>query len=330
MRAAVFEGDSRIEVRKRDRPTRDAGSVLVRVRACGVCGSERGLWADGADVRPGHEVAGDVVAADDDSPLDAGTRVVLYHPLHCGACEYCERGETNRCRDRQGLLGYTHDGGYAEYVTIPERNVIPLADGLSYREGVLSLDTIGTTRHGIEQATTTGVDRALVIGAGPLGLGSVFVLQRSGTDTVYAAEPIAERRAFAADLGGLALDVSDRPLPAVLQDRDGDRVPLIVDCVGSSETIQQACDLVAPGGDILILGEAANGWSIDPPMLSDYRLIRSWYFPRSAAADNQTILETAPELEDQIISQTVPLAEIESAFEGYFADRTAGKVIVEP
>ena len=127
MRAAYFRGNRLIEFAEAPTPHPGPGEVTIRVAANGVCGSDHKALERGHNTIPGHEVVGTVFEVGEGCTLAAGTRVAAYIPLHCGQCPYCRRGAGNLCPHRRGLLGWSTDGGYAEYMRLPERNALPLA-----------------------------------------------------------------------------------------------------------------------------------------------------------------------------------------------------------
>ena len=127
---------------------------------------------------PGHEIAGRV---DEPGHPRHGERVAVYIPVFCGRCEECAAGRTHLCRESRDLVGWQRPGGYAERLAVPERCLLPLPDDIPDRLAPLLLDTIGTTAHGVRLARrVVEGGRALVLGAGPIGLGAIVVLARMG------------------------------------------------------------------------------------------------------------------------------------------------------
>ncbi|MBM0239475.1 alcohol dehydrogenase catalytic domain-containing protein [Micromonospora sp. ATA32] len=132
-------------------------------------GRDKRLLHSGSAVVPGHEIGGTVVGG----ALPEGRRGIVYIPVFCGTCVRCAAGRTNQCLNLSQLIGWQRDGGFAEHVDVPARCVLPVPDDIPLSVAVLGLDTVGTAAHALRLALRTqdSVDRALVVGAGPLGLG---------------------------------------------------------------------------------------------------------------------------------------------------------------
>lgn len=323
MRAARFLGDGRIEQVEAPVPKPAVGEILMKVAFCGLCGSDRKPYHHGSALTPGHEVSG-IVVDPNGCDIAEGTRAVAYLTVFCNQCSFCHRGLTNLCRERRGLLGWTPpwDGGYAEYMAVPAIDVLAINDAVGLDAAVLLLDTIGTAWHGLRLARSHEAARALVIGCGPLGLGAVAGMIAFGVEEVFACDLVAARRTAAAELG--ATPVTPAELPA-LSDLD-----VVVEAVGSQPTIMQAIRTVAPGGRVVLLGEAWEPWTFEPDaatMLTDYHLIRSWYFPVSEFAENQRMLLAGKVRADQLISHVFPGVDLDEAFHLFLSGQTR-KVLV--
>lgn len=324
MRAARFLGHEQIEMIDAPEPKPRPGEVLLDVAFCGLCGSDRKPYRAGSDLTPGHEVSGIVIDANG-SDIAVGTRAVAYLSVYCGECRYCRQGLTNRCQHRQGLLGWSPPwhGGYAERMAVPATTVLPLDNAIGLDSGVLLLDTIGTAWHGLRLANAREAARALVIGCGPLGLGAVAGLAAFGVDQVFACDLVATRRQAAADFGAIPVTPGEI---AELDDLD-----VVIEAVGSQKTIMQAIQAVAPGGRVVMLGEIWEPWLFEPSpetMLTDYSLIRSWYFPLSEFAENQRMLLDGSVAADRLISHVFPGDALDEAFRLFMTGETR-KVLVE-
>jgi L-iditol 2-dehydrogenase len=277
MRAASFPGEERVAIVQADEPRPGPGEVTVRVAACALCGSDLRPWRRGWPVTPGHEIAGRI-----DAPGHSrhGERVAVYIPVFCGRCEECAAGRTHLCRQSRELVGWQRPGGYAERVAVPEQCLLPLPDDVSDRLAPLLLDTIGTTAHGIRLARRVAEDgRALVLGAGPIGLGAIVVLARMGFGPIDAVEPNAYRAGIAASLGATATT------PAAAA---SGRYRLVVEATGKDAARQLALEAVGPEGAVVQVGES-DAWAVTETRsirLKDFFLLRSFYFPIGDYAAN--------------------------------------------
>jgi L-iditol 2-dehydrogenase len=281
MKAARFLGEGRIAIETVAAPPPAAGEVLLRVIACALCGSDLRPLKRGWPVTPGHEILGRV-----DQPGHAwhGRRALVYIPIFCGDCPECRAGWTNLCRNATDLMGWQRDGGYAEALTVPERCLLPVPDDIPDALAPLLLDTIGTAAHGarLAQRVVQG-GSALVLGAGPIGLGAILVLRGMGFAPLAVVEPGAYRAGFAASLGATLMT------PEEAASR---RFNLVIEASGKDAARQLGLEAVAPMGAMVQLGEA-DSWAVNETKAirrKDFFLIRSFYFPRDDHDANIALL----------------------------------------
>ncbi len=257
MRAARFFGNGKIAIEDLPQQELLPDELRVRVRACALCGSEMKQWRNGWPVTPGHEIFGQIEASG--HPRDR-QRVVVY------------------------ILGCQRAGGYAETLAVPERCLLPVPDDISDILAPLLLDAIGTTAHGIRLAQRVlDSGKALVLGAGPIGLGAIIVLRAMGFGPIDVIDPIAYRADFAASLGARATNVAAAA---------NGRYRLVFEASGKDSARQLALEAVGPEGAVIQIGES-EGWSISETRsirLKDFFLIRSFYFPLADFSANIDIL----------------------------------------
>lgn len=318
MRAARFLGSGRIEIVDHAMPKPAPDEVLLEVAYNGLCGSDRKPYKNGFSLIPGHEVTG-VVVDGNGTGVPEGTRAAAYLSVTCGQCRYCLRGDTNNCLSRKGLLGWSEPwhGGYAEYMAVPARNILPLDDQVGLDVGVLLLDTIGTAWHCLRLAEAQKTKRALVMGAGPLGQGAIAGLKAFGVREVFASDIAPERLEAAEDLGAKPVSPGD---VASLGDLE-----VIVEAIGRPQTIMEAVRIVEPRGRVVMLGECWDNWQFEPTgetMLKDYYFIRSWYFPVTEFAENQQLLLDGKADPKKLISHVFPLEDLPGAFELFLSGKT--------
>jgi 2-desacetyl-2-hydroxyethyl bacteriochlorophyllide A dehydrogenase len=333
MRAAYFRGNETIELTDVPTPRPGKGEVLIRVAANGVCGSDRKILRSGFAFIPGHEVAGTVVQTGGDCTTPVGARVAAYIPLYCGACPICERKRENLCPHKPGLLGWATNGGYAEYMLVPDRNALRLDDHLSFSEGVILLDTIGTSGHALRLAGCAELASVLILGAGPIGIGALVAMKALGVPVIYVAEISAYRRQKVEELGGIAIDPTQESLDQRIRAQFPYGVDLVFEAVGSPTTLWQALDLVTPGGRISLVGEYWGKYELERPkrewMLNDLTLIRSFYFPIAEFYENQQLVLDGKLNAKALVTHTFPLSEIRAAYDRFAAGDTL-KIMVTP
>jgi len=333
MKAAYFRGNDVIEITTAPKPVPGPGQLLIQVAGNGICGSDHKILPTGFKRIPGHEVAGTVVQQGEGCETPIGARIAAYIPLHCGECVYCQRGAGNLCRNRAGLLGWSTDGGYAEHMIVPDRNALRLDDAISFAEGVVLLDTIGTAGHAVRLAMSGPTESALVVGAGPIGMGALVMLKAMGVERVYVSEPSAWRREKAAEMGAVAINPFEVDIIETLHDALPYGADIVVEAVGSHRTIWQSFDLVAPGGTISIVGEYWGRLELERPkgdwMLNDIRGIRSFYFTIPEFYENQQMVLDGRVDAASLATHTLPLEQLRAGYD-LFQSGEAIKIIVEP
>jgi 2-desacetyl-2-hydroxyethyl bacteriochlorophyllide A dehydrogenase len=262
-----YRGGGALRVDEATDPVPGPGEVRVRVRSAGICMSDvygvsgRNdrrdvvLGEDGVLVM-GHEVAGEIDALGpgvDGPPV--GTPVAVNPIFGCGECAVCARGDVNLCAARtvHGCVP-SAPGGFAELLTVPARNAVPLAPGTSHELGAL-VEPLAVGFHGVRLAALRPDERVLVVGGGIIGLGAALAAQRLVGDRVLVLEPRPERRALAEALGLRAGH------PDELAAADGD-VDVAVDCVARPETFAGAVRAVPHGGRVVLVGI----WSDEIPL----------------------------------------------------------------
>ena len=308
MRQAKFSGGERIEIVEGPMPVPAAGEVLVEVERCALCGSDFKVYLHGWPRVSGHEIVGHVRHRG--HALD-GRRVAIYIPVWCGQCEQCRRGNTQICDAKPPNIGWGRPGGYAEWLAVPEQCLLPVADDVPAQLAPLLLDAIGTTGHGIRLARrVTGIGDCLVIGAGPIGLGAVLVLQALGADRIQCSELKPYRMQKALEFGATAFDAG---VPH--------RFELVIEASGSRPGRQTALEATAPGGACIFLGESTENWDIQENReikLKDFFLIRSFYFPISEYAENERLLVAHQNSFRRLVDAESPLEGLPELFAAFY------------
>jgi len=211
MKAAVFYGPRDVRVESVPRPSPGPGEVVLRVLRCSVCGTDKRIFTHGQkNVVPpaitGHEIVGTVyeIGSGVDRGISSGQKVVVATVVGCGKCVYCRRKQYNLC-DSFTALGYDYPGGFAEYVKIPaaavaQGNVIPIPDTMSLERAAL-VEPLSCCLNGQEYLAAQPGDRALVFGAGPIGLMHASILKARGCDPVVVTDVSEERLAYVREFG---------------------------------------------------------------------------------------------------------------------------------
>jgi 2-desacetyl-2-hydroxyethyl bacteriochlorophyllide A dehydrogenase len=256
MRALVFGGPLTLQVEDRPIPEPGPGEVRLRVRAVGICGSDlHGYTGDTGRRAPGqimgHEI-GAVVEASDEGP-PAGTVATVHPVLFCGECRMCRDGETSLCERRQ-VIGVTPtlQGGYADYICVPARNVVPVP-AASVEHAAL-VEPLAVALHAARRGGVAPGADVLVTGAGTIGIACLLAARRDGAGRVFVSEPLAARRALAAELGATVIDPGTDDVVELVREGTGGGVDVALDAVGISSTVNAATAATRPGGAVVLVG----------------------------------------------------------------------------
>jgi L-iditol 2-dehydrogenase len=211
MKAAVYYGPRNVRVEAVPRPSAGPGEVVLRVLRCAVCGTDKRIFTHGQkNVVPpaitGHEIVGMVyeIGAGVDAKITVGQKVVVATVVGCGNCIYCKRKQYNLC-DSFTALGYDYAGGFAEYVKIPapavaQGNVIPISAPIPI-ERVALIEPLSCCLNGQEYLAAQPGERAVVFGAGPIGLMHASILKARGCDPIIVTDISGERLAYVREFG---------------------------------------------------------------------------------------------------------------------------------
>src|SRR4051812_40821737 len=214
MKAVIVDEPGKFHVDQVPDPEFGPKDVVVKVGACGICGTDIHI-IDGEfpptkyPIIPGHEFGGTVVAVGEDvTGVKVGDRVGVDPTLNCGECYFCQRGMGNLC-ERWNAVGVTTTGGFAECVAVPERTVYPLPDGLSFAEAAL-VEPVSCVVHGFHMLQPRVGDSYLIYGAGPMGLQNAQVARFNGARVVAIVDINPSRldiaRSFGFEILGASLD----------------------------------------------------------------------------------------------------------------------------
>jgi len=265
MKALVLSEYKHLEIADLPAPIAAPGEILIRVAACGICGSDVHGYdgSTGRRIPPivmGHEAAGTVVALGEAAgDFSEGDRVTFDSTVYCGQCAYCRRGLMNLCDNRQIIGVSTPDfrrhGAFSEYVSVPGHIVYRLPDQLSFAHAAM-LEAVSVALHGVSFSKAEECPTALVIGAGMIGLLTLQALRAEGFPRVYIADLDESRLLLAAKLGAAATFKASGPelIAQILAATNGEGVDVAIECVGRDETVRGAIDSVRKGGAVTLVG----------------------------------------------------------------------------
>ena len=343
MRALLLSDYKTLSVVEMPLPAIADDEVLVRVKACGVCGSDIHGYdgSTGRRIPPlvmGHEAAGIVERAGNRvEGFAAGDRVTFDSMVSCGACRFCRGGQINLCDNRM-VLGvscgdYRRHGAFAEYVAVPARILYQLPDGLSFERAALT-EAVSIALHGVNRRVPSAEETAVVIGAGMIGVLTIQVLKAKGVRTIIAVDVGAQKLELASRMGAThAVNAATADVPAAVADLTGGRgADVAYEVVGHGDTVATAIRSVRKGGTVVVIGNLAP--NVELPLQS---MVTREVSVLGSCGSNGEIPECIDLLArgvidvDPIISLTAPLDEGPQLFARlYDGDKSLMKVIIQP
>lgn len=278
MRGVVFRGDRVAEVIPFPMPQPGPGEVLIELKRAAICGSDLhnfrrpGSFFEGKTPWiPGHEPAGEVAALGEGcNRVHAGDRATIYHWIGCGHCRQCLAGYYQWCADRRGLGQPNAVGPDADYMVVPERNVLLLPDELSYDDGAMIACIAATGFSSLRKLALNGEDTLIVFGQGPVGLTGTIMAKALGA-RVIGVDPVPERRALSAALGadevldpGAGASASEIDLNAAVRALTGGMgADAAFETSGSAAARQAVIQVLRRGGRAAFVGIGAQGPTTD-------------------------------------------------------------------
>ena len=339
MKAAVLEAIKRIVVKDVAVPVPRSDEVLIKVKACGMCGTDlklyNGQYSARTPVVPGHEYAGEIVEVGKEvKNLKVGQRVVSDPNESCGKCYWCRNQQPCFCNDL-AAYGVLRDGGFAEYCTASEKGIYPIPAGLA-DEAAAFAEPVSCVVHAMDRINYRSGETVAIIGGGPMGQIHLQFALHSGVRKVILIEQEATRCEMAKKFGAqVVINPKDGNVrERVLAETDGLGPDVVVEAVGRAETFEQAVELARRGGRVLIFGFAPEGQKatiIPFNVLSrELTILGSWVNPYSYSRALD-ILATGKLDVQSLISNRLKLDNIQQAYT-LMMEKPAGfmKTIVFP
>ncbi len=326
MRSLRMLGGGKVEIAERPRPAPEDDWAVVRIKASAICGSERKSYLEGMKYNFGHEACGEIVEIDSPRRVEVGQKVVLYAAVFCGSCPECLSGRAILCRNIEWQDGY-----HAEYVSLPERCLLPVPEDIPFDVGALLGDAMGTPYRAIKRLGVDDTDTVVIFGLGPIGLSALLICKWEGA-RVIAFEKHPSRIELGRDLGAdVVIDASrDDLLRPVMELTDGEGADVAIDCSGSEKAESAALDCTKRGGKVAFVGENHGTIPISPSeqlLRKELMLIGSWYFALDDYGDMVQLVRSGLPLA-RIITHRFPLEHAQEGFDLFMSGET-GKVIFE-
>ena len=340
MKASYFLGDKKFEVRDLPLPEIGEQDVLVRVAACGVCGTDVHIYhgsKGSTDVKPpvvlGHELAGEVEKIGSQvTTVKPGDHVTIDPNIYCGKCHFCQIGKKQMCQNLYAI-GVNRDGGFAQYCVAPETQCYQLDKEVPLKYGAMT-EPLACCVHGIDRAGIRQGDTVCVMGGGAIGFRRFQLAKLSGASKVILSEPVAMRREIGKKVGAWAcVDPIHEDIKERLKELLGtEGVDVVIECVGTSVAAEQAFLAADRGATILLFSvpkpESIYSLHLEEVFQKELTILGSMINPdthgRAAALINSGVLKLEP-----IITHSFSVEQVEEAI---LMQQSADsiKVIVEP
>lgn len=318
--------------------------VLVRVRSCGICGSDVHGYdgSSGRRIPPvimGHEASGEVAGVGTTvGSFRTGQRVTFDSMICCRNCVFCREGRPNLCEDRR-VLGvscedYRRHGAFAEYVAVPDHIVFDVPDKVSFDEAAM-VEPVSVAVHAVARANPSLGDTAVVVGAGMIGLLTIQALRSAGCGRIVAVDLAADRLRLAEELGAdeTIRSGNGTDVPATVRElTEGLGADLAMEAVGADVTVAMSIESVRKGGRVVLIGNIAPtvSFGLQSVVTREIDVLGSCAssndYPACLDLMRRGAIRVGP-----VLSATVPLERGQEMFDRLYAGEPGlTKVILQP
>ena len=249
-----------LEFRELDIPEITDGDVLVAIKAAGICHSDAHYRSGTAAVSDlpltlGHEIAGVVERTGAHvGNFREGDRVCLHYLITCGTCRHCKAGREQFCLTGE-MLGKGRNGGFAEYVAVPEENVFLLPDDIPFEHGAIMMCSSATSYHALIKARLTKGESVAIFGVGGLGMAAIQLARSFGASKVYAIDINDSKLTLAEQFGAIPIDASKKdPVIELSRLTNGEGVDVALELIGLPKTAGQAIESLGLFGRAALVG----------------------------------------------------------------------------
>jgi len=337
MRAAVLEQfDAPLSLQQKPKPVPKPGEVLVHVMASGLCGTDLHMQ-DGrvAAVKlphvPGHETAGVIEAvADDVDDVNVGDSVIVGIDVTCGRCRYCVTGMPNLCA-RLVRFGFELDGGLQEYMAVPARNVLVFDnDQMTYGQAAIIPDAVACMYRAIKvQGQVRPCDKVCLLGMGGLGFQGIQIAKLCGAE-VFCTSRHEAKLDIAQSMGAdhVVNTASEDLRQMIMEYTNNELCDVVVDHIGSRQSVQDALDVCRPGGRVVLVGYADDTYSVNFQTM----VLREKQIVGVRGSSRQDLVEATHLVEagaiEPFVSDVYPLGLVNDALMALREGRSVGRTVV--
>jgi propanol-preferring alcohol dehydrogenase len=318
-------------------PVPGRGEVLVRVTAAGVCHTElhftSGLLDLGvAPLTLGHEIVGRIEALGPEvTEVGLGDRVIVYYYVGCGRCPHCLVGDENLCGALRAEYGFVSDGGFAEYVKVPARNVVPLPDSVADEAAAPIGCGVTTAVHATALADLRAGEVVLVYGIGAVGFGLVQLARLAGAEVIAVSRTAAKLEQARAL--GAAHTINAREEPVVERVRAltrGRGVDVVFELVATKETMEAATAVLAKRGRLIFIGYSEDAFTVHPIQLVVNEARVSGSVGNTLAELVRAVDLVARGRVVTVVDRVLPLADFQQALDLLARGELVGRAVLRP
>ncbi len=278
-KGTFFLEKQKLETREFDLPELTDDTVLLKNKACGICGTDVHIYfgeKGASDVNPpvvlGHEYSAEVLEVGKAvTNVSAGDHVTIDPNIYCGVCDYCRNGKKQMCTDMQAI-GVNFNGGFADYSVVPASQCVPVDPELDFEAAAMT-EPLACCIHGIDLAGIRVGMTVCVIGGGPIGQFMVQLCRLSGASCVILSEPVAMRRELGLELGAdFAIDPMAEPVEEQIRRLTGKAgADVVIECVGSGRATEQAFAAADKGATIVLFSVSSPDRSYELNLFNAFR-----------------------------------------------------------
>ena len=345
-RGVVLSGTKQITIEERPLPSPGPGEGVVKIEACGICGSDLHGWEAGGSVYPlgtlmGHEAVGVVEEIGSGiSSLKVGDKVAINGFSPCGYCIACRRGLSNACvNNLDRTIGNSDklDGAFADYIWLPDLEIMTtkMPDHLSFEEGALT-EPLATSIHAVRISQFQVGDTVVVAGAGPIGLLAIQALKIGGAGKIIVSQSPGARRELALEFGAdeaVNPRDPDNPVGDQVKDITDGGADVVIECAGVPASFQQCIDMARPGGQVILVGVNEKETPVLPMgiMLGEIQLKGSLAWSHHDFKIAVDMLASGKVQTGPMLSGTIPMDDLEEqGFKRLKTDKSLIKLLVKP
>ena len=319
MKALIYAAPKKVEVRNIHDSLQKPGAVKLRIKFCGICGSDIGIFL-GTHPRAkpplvlGHEFVG--IAEEDGKKFKKGDRVVAYPLISCGQCRACRTGNAHVC-NHLGLIGIDTDGGICEYIYVDEDMLFKVPDRTSDKAAAVT-EPLAVIVRSIHQSGFQALDTAVVIGAGPIGMLTGIMLKKFGASKVYISDLIDTRLNLAESFEMVPINPQRDDLERIVKKgTDNEGCDVLFECSGSAAAALQMTAITRVSGSICMTSVHKQPHPVNLQQLNfkEQNLVGTRVYTKEEFKQAVEYTEKVNQDLEKIVSHVIPLSESESVFD---------------